>query len=135
VRLLAPAPDPEKIICMGLNYRDHAAESGQEPPAAPLWFAKFANSLIGSGAEIVLPAAHPEYVDYEAELAVVIGRSARRVAVEEALSHVAGAMPFNDVSARDLQLQNPLRTTPADMSLGLSARTAGGCARPPIGMS
>ena len=68
VRLAAPVPDPQKIICLGLNYRDHAAETGQEPPAAPLWFAKFANSLIGSGQDIVLPAAHPEYVDYEAEL-------------------------------------------------------------------
>lgn len=111
VQLAAPVPDPQKIICLGLNYRDHAAESGQEPPAAPLWFAKFANSLIGSGEEIVLPAAHPEYVDYEAELAVVIGRPAHRVSAEEALSHVAGAMPFNDVSARDLQLQNPLWTS------------------------
>ncbi len=111
VRLLAPVPDPEKIICLGLNYRDHAEESGQPIPAAPMWFAKFANSLIGSGAQIVLPAAHPEYVDYEAELAVVIGRRAQRVSAEEALSHVAGAMPFNDVSARDLQLQNPLWTS------------------------
>lgn len=111
VRLAAPVPDPQKIICLGLNYRDHAAESGQEPPAAPLWFAKFANSLIGSGEDIVLPAAHPEYVDYEAELAVVIGRPAHRVSVRDALSHVAGAMPFNDVSARDLQLQNPLWTS------------------------
>jgi len=111
VRLLAPVPDPEKIICLGLNYSDHAAETGQEPPSAPLWFAKFANSLIGSGEEIVLPAAHPDYVDYEAELAVVIGRTAHRVEVDRALSHVAGAMPFNDVSARDLQLQNPLWTS------------------------
>jgi 2-keto-4-pentenoate hydratase/2-oxohepta-3-ene-1,7-dioic acid hydratase in catechol pathway len=101
VRLLAPVPDPQKIICLGLNYRDHAEEAGQEPPAAPLWFAKFPNSLIGSGGDIVLPAAHPEYVDYEAELAVVIGRDGAP----------AGAMPFNDVSARDLQLQNPLWTS------------------------
>ncbi len=111
VRLLAPVTDPEKIICLGLNYSDHAAETGQEPPAAPLWFAKFANSLIGSGEEIVLPAAHPEYVDYEAELAVVIGRPTHRVQADQALSHLAGAMPFNDVSARDLQLQNPLWTS------------------------
>jgi len=111
VRLLAPVPDPEKIICLGLNYRDHAEESGQEIPAAPLWFAKFANSLIGSGQEIVLPAAHPDYVDYEAELAVVIGRTASRVEEADALSYVAGVMPFNDVSARDLQLQNPLWTS------------------------
>ncbi len=111
VGLAAPVPDPEKIICLGLNYRDHAAETGQDPPAAPLWFAKFANSLLGSGGEILLPAAHPDYVDYEAELAVVIGRTARRVDAGRALSHVAGAMPFNDVSARDLQFQNQLWTS------------------------
>ncbi|MGO8904780.1 MAG: fumarylacetoacetate hydrolase family protein [Solirubrobacteraceae bacterium] len=111
VQLLAPMPDPEKIICLGLNYRDHAEESGQEIPTAPLWFAKFANSLIGSGQDIVLPAAHPDYVDYEAELAVVIGRTASRVDEADALSFVAGAMPFNDVSARDLQLQNTLWTS------------------------
>ncbi|HTZ86021.1 MAG TPA: fumarylacetoacetate hydrolase family protein [Solirubrobacteraceae bacterium] len=108
VRLLAPVPDPEKIVCLGLNYRDHAAEAGQEIPAAPMWFAKFANSLIGSGEPIVLPPAHAEHVDYEAELAVVIGRPALRVPAERALDYVAGAMPFNDVSARDLQFQNPL---------------------------
>jgi acylpyruvate hydrolase len=93
VRLLPPVPDPQKIICLGLNYHDHAAESGQD------------------GDPVVLPAAHPDYVDYEAELAVVIGRTAHRVAAEQALDHVAGAMPFNDVSARDLQLQNPLWTS------------------------
>jgi 2-keto-4-pentenoate hydratase/2-oxohepta-3-ene-1,7-dioic acid hydratase in catechol pathway len=111
VSLAPPVPDPEKIICLGLNYSDHAAETGQDPPTSPLWFAKFANSLIGSGEDILLPPAHPDYVDYEAELAVVIGRTARRIDREEALSYVAGAMPFNDVSARDLQLQNPLWTS------------------------
>jgi acylpyruvate hydrolase len=109
--LCAPIPDAQKIICIGLNYRDHAEETGQEIPAAPMWFAKFANSLTGSGQPIVLPAAHAEYVDYEAELALVIGRTARNVAAEDALSHLAGVMPFNDVSARDLQLQNPLWTS------------------------
>jgi acylpyruvate hydrolase len=111
VNLRAPIPDPEKIVCLGLNYRDHAAETGQDIPAAPMWFAKFGNSLIGSGQEIVLPAAHPDFVDYEAELAVVIGRTAHRVEAADALGHVAGAMPFNDVSARDLQIQNPLWTS------------------------
>ncbi len=111
VRLLAPVPDPEKIICLGLNYRDHAAEAHQDIPAAPMWFAKFANSLVGTGADIVLPAAHREYVDYEAELAVVIGHTAKGVTEQQALHHVAGAMAFNDVSARDLQLQNPLWTS------------------------
>src|SRR6476646_9086306 len=85
--LLAPVTDPEKIICIGLNYRDHAEESGQEIPAAPMWFAKFANSPL------------------------VIGREARNVAEGDALSHIAGAMPLNDVSARDLQWQNPLWTS------------------------
>jgi acylpyruvate hydrolase len=111
VELRAPVVDPEKIICIGLNYRDHAEESGQEIPQAPMWFAKFRNSLRGSGEDIVLPAAHPDYVDYEAELALVIGRAARNVPLEQALAHIAGAMPFNDVSARDLQLQNPLWTS------------------------
>ena len=111
VRLLAPVPDPEKIICMGLNYRDHAEEAGQEIPEHPRWFAKFANSLIGDGDTVVLPAAHPDFVDYEAELAVVIGRPCHAVSEGDALAHVAGAMPLNDVSARDLQLQNPLWTS------------------------
>jgi acylpyruvate hydrolase len=111
VTLSAPIADPQKIVCLGLNYRDHAEETGQEIPTAPMWFAKFANSLIGSGGDIVLPAAHAEYVDYEAELALVIGRRARNVSAEHALSHIAGAMPFNDVSARDLQMQNPLWTS------------------------
>jgi 2-keto-4-pentenoate hydratase/2-oxohepta-3-ene-1,7-dioic acid hydratase in catechol pathway len=109
--LLAPVPDAQKIVCIGLNYRDHAAETGQEIPAAPMWFAKFANSLCGSRAPVLLPKAHAEYVDYEAELALVIGRRAHDVDVESAMSHIAGAMPFNDVSARDLQLQNPLWTS------------------------
>jgi acylpyruvate hydrolase len=111
VTLHAPVTDPQKIICLGLNYRDHAEETGQEIPTAPMWFAKFANSLTGSGQDIVLPAAHAEYVDYEAELALVIGRRAKNVSAEDALSQIAGAMPFNDVSARDLQLQNPLWTS------------------------
>jgi 2-keto-4-pentenoate hydratase/2-oxohepta-3-ene-1,7-dioic acid hydratase in catechol pathway len=111
VRLLPPVPDPEKIICLGLNFRDHAEEAGREIPEHPLWFGKFNNSLIGDGEAIVLPAAHAEYVDYEAELAVVIGRETHDVTADRALEHVAGAMSFNDVSARDLQLQNPLWTS------------------------
>jgi len=111
VTLHAPVTDPQKIICLGLNYRDHAEETGQEIPTAPMWFAKFASSLTGSYQDIVLPAAHAEHVDYEAELALVIGRRAKNVSAENALSHIAGAMPFNDVSARDLQMQNPLWTS------------------------
>jgi acylpyruvate hydrolase len=110
-KLSAPVPHPAKIICIGLNYRDHAEETGQDIPQAPMWFAKFENSLCGSGADIVLPSAHAEYVDYEAEMALVIGRPARNVKEADALAHIAGVMPFNDVSARDLQLQNPLWTS------------------------
>ena len=109
--LLAPVTDPEKIVCLGLNYHDHAKETGQELPERPMWFPKFANSLIGSGAPIELVPTAPDKTDYEAELAVVIGRTARSVSEDEALDHVAGAMPFNDVSARDLQMLNPLWTT------------------------
>ena len=109
--LLPPVPDPQKIICLGLNYRDHAAETNKEIPENPMLFAKFANSLIGDLDEIILPVVHGEHVDYEAELAVVIGREAHRVSEDEALDYVAGAMPFNDVSARTLQLENPLWTS------------------------
>lgn len=98
-------------ICLGLNYRDHAEESGQQIPSCPMSFAKFAHSLIGSGQDIVLPAAQPDYVDYEAELAVIIGRRASRVSESDALAHVAGATAFNDVSARDLQFRNSLWTS------------------------
>jgi 2-keto-4-pentenoate hydratase/2-oxohepta-3-ene-1,7-dioic acid hydratase in catechol pathway len=99
-----PVPDPEKIICIGLNYRDHAGEVSMELPPAPILFPKWPNSLIGDGAPIVLP---PETSrgDYEGELAVVIGRRVRRVSEADALGAVAGYMPFNDVSARDLQMQ------------------------------
>jgi acylpyruvate hydrolase len=99
-----PVPDPGKVICLGLNYRDHAEEIGASPPVAPILFPKFATSLIGSGAAIVPPAIAKQ-VDYEAELAVVIGRRGRDIDVANALGHVAGAMNFNDVSARDLQMQ------------------------------
>jgi 2,4-diketo-3-deoxy-L-fuconate hydrolase len=103
LRLLAPVTKPEKIVCVGLNYRDHAAESGQPVPEEPVLFAKYRNSLVGPGGSIKLPRAAPDRVDYEAELAVVIGRSAARVPASRALEHVAGYTCANDVSARDLQ--------------------------------
>jgi 2-keto-4-pentenoate hydratase/2-oxohepta-3-ene-1,7-dioic acid hydratase in catechol pathway len=110
VRLGPPIPDPEKIICLGLNYIEHAAESGgAKPPESPMFFAKFANSLIGPE-DLIVPPKETEKVDYEAELAVVIGSPARNVAAEDALVYIAGAMAFNDVSARDLQLANQLWT-------------------------
>jgi 2-keto-4-pentenoate hydratase/2-oxohepta-3-ene-1,7-dioic acid hydratase in catechol pathway len=104
-RLGPPIPDPDKILCVGLNYAAHAAEGGFEAPPAPLIFAKFRNTLIGVGEPIRLPRSNPDRVDYEGEFAVAIGREAHEVSEEEALDHVAGWMPFNDVSARDLQTQ------------------------------
>ena len=104
VQLLPPVPDPDKILCIGLNYRDHAEETGMPPPPVPIVFAKFRNSLVGPSDPIVLPEAS-DAVDYEAELAVVIGRRCRGVDAADALDYVAGAMAFNDVSARDLQMQ------------------------------
>lgn len=107
LRIGPPVPDPEKIVCFGLNYHDHAAEMGSPIPEEPLFFAKFANSLAGPADDIV-PPPHTAKVDYEAELAVVIGKPGRHIAEADALSHVAGAMVLNDVSARDLQMANPL---------------------------
>jgi acylpyruvate hydrolase len=99
-----PITDPQKIVCLGLNYRDHAEETGMAAPPAPILFPKFASSLIGHGAPIVRPAVSDQ-LDYEAELAVVIGARCKDVAAEDALRYVVGAMNFNDVSARDLQMQ------------------------------
>lgn len=109
VRLGPPVADPSKIICIGLNYRDHAEEVGATAPASPMFFAKFANSLVGPSDDIE-PPIDTSQVDYEAELAVVIGRRGRYLAEGDALSHVAALMAFNDVSARDLQLANNLWT-------------------------
>jgi 2-keto-4-pentenoate hydratase/2-oxohepta-3-ene-1,7-dioic acid hydratase in catechol pathway len=93
---------PRKIVCVGLNYRDHAAEGGRDAPAEPLLFAKLTTALIGPGEPIVLPP-EDDHVDSEAELAVVIGRGGRRIPREAALEHVAGYTVANDVSARTLQ--------------------------------
>jgi 2-keto-4-pentenoate hydratase/2-oxohepta-3-ene-1,7-dioic acid hydratase in catechol pathway len=93
---------PPKIICVGLNYRDHAEETGAELPKAPLLFGKWGNTLIGDGDPIVLPRESAE-VDYEAELGVVIGTGGRHIAESRALDHVRGYICVNDVSARDLQ--------------------------------
>lgn len=102
-----PIPNPEKIICIGLNYHDHAQEVGATPPDAPIFFAKFANSLIGP-TDTIVPPIDTQKVDYEAELAIVVGKSGRYIDASDALDHVAGAMVLNDVSARDLQLANQL---------------------------
>ena len=98
-----PIAVPSKIICIGLNYRDHAAESGMAIPERPLIFSKWPNTLIGPGDAIVLPTLSDQ-VDYEAELGVVIGTRAAKVAVADALAHVKGYCCSNDVSARDVQL-------------------------------
>ena len=102
VRLEAPVPRPSKIICIGLNYRDHVEESGAEIPKAPLIFSKFVTSVAAPGEPILLPSASTQ-VDYEAELAVVIGKRTKNVAAADAMDHVFGYTNFNDVSARDMQ--------------------------------
>lgn len=102
IRLLSPVPRPGKIVCVGLNYRDHAAESGQPLPASPLLFAKLGNAVVGPGAPIMVPP-FTKQVDYEAELGVVIGRTVRRASPGDALGTVLGYTCVNDVSARDLQ--------------------------------
>jgi len=93
---------PSKIVCVGLNYSDHATEQGIEAPTSPMLFAKWPNALIGPGEPIVLPEVAKE-VDYEAELGVVIGRRTRGVSERDALDAVEGYLCVNDVSARDLQ--------------------------------
>jgi 2-keto-4-pentenoate hydratase/2-oxohepta-3-ene-1,7-dioic acid hydratase in catechol pathway len=103
LRLLAPVPRPGKVVAIGRNYRDHAAESGSEPPPAPLIFAKFPTSVVGPSVDIRWNTALTTQVDYEAELGVVIGVRAREVSLEDALSFVLGYTCLNDVSARDLQ--------------------------------
>ncbi len=100
---LAPVPRPGKVIAIGRNYKAHADEQGVDPPPAPLIFSKWPSSVVGHGAAIRWSAELTTQVDYEAELAVVIGRAARRVTVEDALDHVLGYTCLNDVSARDLQ--------------------------------
>jgi len=103
IELLPPVPRPGKIVAAGVNYHAHASEGGKDAPEQPMLFAKFNTSVVGHGAEIRWSPTLTEAVDYEAELAVVIGRSARRVGVGEALDYVAGYTCLNDVSARDLQ--------------------------------
>jgi 2-keto-4-pentenoate hydratase/2-oxohepta-3-ene-1,7-dioic acid hydratase in catechol pathway len=101
--LLAPVPRPGKVVAIARNYSDHAAEEGSAPPAEPAIFAKWPTAVVGPGAEIRWDPELTSQVDYEAELAVVIGRLARRVSVADALDYVLGYTCLNDVSARDLQ--------------------------------
>jgi 2-keto-4-pentenoate hydratase/2-oxohepta-3-ene-1,7-dioic acid hydratase in catechol pathway len=104
VTLLPPVPDPHKVVCIGLNYRDHAAESGTPIPKDPVLFSKFATALVGPGAPIVLPPVSQE-VDYEAELVLVVGRTGRHLKADSAMDYLAGYTVGHDVSARDWQLK------------------------------
>jgi 2-keto-4-pentenoate hydratase/2-oxohepta-3-ene-1,7-dioic acid hydratase in catechol pathway len=106
LKLLAPVPEPQKVICIGLNYADHAKESGVPAPPEPVVFSKFATAVCGHEAPIVLPSVS-QAVDYEAELVAVIGVGGRNIARERALEHVAGYCVGHDVSARDWQLEKP----------------------------
>jgi acylpyruvate hydrolase len=106
VRILPPVPRPPKILCVGLNYNDHLEESGLKKPVYPEIFARFATSLIAHGDPIRRPVESSS-LDYEAELAVVIGRAGRRIQRAQALDHVAGYSLFNDATIRDFQLRTP----------------------------
>ncbi len=103
LRLLAPVPDPQKVVAIGLNYMDHCREQNVAVPTHPLVFAKFPSSIIGPEEAIRFDPALTHQVDWEAELGVIIGKRARHVNRAEALSYVFGYTPLNDVSARDLQ--------------------------------
>jgi 2-keto-4-pentenoate hydratase/2-oxohepta-3-ene-1,7-dioic acid hydratase in catechol pathway len=102
VQIQAPIPQPEKIICVGLNYIDHCKETGMEPPASPVIFSKYANAIVGHNEAVEIPVNSSE-VDFEAELAIVMGKEAKRVTEEEANDYVFGYTILNDISARDLQ--------------------------------
>ena len=103
VRLLAPIPNPSKVVAIGLNYMDHCREQNVKPPERPIIFCKFSTAVVGPGTTIRWDPALTQQVDYEVELGVVMGRLARRVPAAEALDYVAGYTICNDVTARDLQ--------------------------------
>ncbi|QDT64797.1 fumarylacetoacetate hydrolase family protein [Calycomorphotria hydatis] len=105
-KLLAPVPDPGKVICIGLNYRDHAEETGAAIPTEPVCFGKFSSAIIGPEETILLPKVSHR-VDYEAELVVVIGKTGKNIPRESAFDYVAGYMIGHDVSARDWQKGRP----------------------------
>jgi 2-keto-4-pentenoate hydratase/2-oxohepta-3-ene-1,7-dioic acid hydratase in catechol pathway len=105
IRLLPPLCKPSKILCIGLNYRDHAAETGFKLPDWPAVFARFPSCLVGAGSPLVRPAVS-EQLDFEGEMVVVIGKRAKAVPVEQALSHVAAYSIFNDASVRDYQMRS-----------------------------
>ncbi|MBL4802190.1 MAG: fumarylacetoacetate hydrolase family protein [Emcibacter sp.] len=104
VDLLPPIPTPDKIICIGLNYREHSEESGFEVPTYPAVFARFASSLVADGDALIRPNAS-DLLDYEGELVAVIGKGGRHISKEDALDHVAGYSIFNESSVRDYQIK------------------------------
>jgi len=106
IQILPPISNPEKILCVGLNYRDHAVESNMEIPTEPVIFSKLPSCIIGSSDKVVKPSETSK-LDYEAELVIVIGTEGRRIKESDALKHVAGWMNGNDISARDWQLTKP----------------------------
>lgn len=106
VEVLPPLPNPSKIICVGLNYADHSAESGFAVPDYPTIFVRFSSSLVGHGAPIVRPAVSDQ-LDYEGELVAVVGRGGRHIPKTSALDHIAGYSLFNDASIRDYQFKAP----------------------------
>lgn len=106
VRVLAPIRDPGKIVCVGLNYMDHCRETGTPVPKKPILFTKFTSSIIGPGDPITWSPETSSQVDYEAELAVVIGKLGRNVPVEKAGEYIAGYTIVNDISARDAQFED-----------------------------
>jgi 2-keto-4-pentenoate hydratase/2-oxohepta-3-ene-1,7-dioic acid hydratase in catechol pathway len=103
---LPPVVQPSKIICLGLNYRDHAEEAGLGIPEFPVLFARFPSSLIGHGAPIILPKVSSQ-LDWEAELVAVLSKGGKNIAEADALNHVAGYSAFNDASIRDYQMRTP----------------------------
>ncbi len=107
IRFLPPIPDPDKVICFGLNYKAHAAEGGGSPPEYPSLFTRLNNTLVGHGGNLVRPKLSGD-LDYECELALVIGKPGRHIPPEKAMEHIAGYSCFNDASVRDYQIKHSL---------------------------
>lgn len=103
VTLLSPVPNPDKILCIGLNYMTHIKETGRDKPKYPSIFTRYPSSVLGHGVNLIRPKASEKF-DYEGELAVIIGKAGRHIAAEDAMDHVAGYAPFNDGSIRDFQV-------------------------------
>lgn len=117
VELLPPIPNPRKIICIGLNYRAHAAEAGLKLPEVPSVFVRLTNTLVASGAPLVRPRVSDDF-DYEGELAIIIGKSGRHIPKEKALEHVFGYSCFNDGSLRNFQFKHSLTVGKNFLSTG-----------------